>query len=282
MTTTHANITLWSNSLCAGSFEKECFAFLILAIIVVVTSSIIISHYMTKQKQLIRKQIEDEYRFSELQFKMLRSQLEPHFIFNSLNAIGSSIFQNENKKSYDFLQQFSKLMRITLANADKIYRTLNDEIECVKNYLSLEQFRFEKRFDYQINISKSVDLTSLIPKTIIQSYVENAIKYGLAEMPWKGLMTISITNDEKSLKVEIEDNGTLRKDSKHDFPDAVDHRISLMNEYVSLFNQLNTCKIETQVTNKTDDSGNLAGTSVIIKLPLKSIYNLIPKTDESI
>ncbi len=272
MTIPAVSISVVNTSHFAGFFEKEYIAFLILAISIVVIASMLISHYLTKQKQLIREQIRDENRFLELQYKMLRSQLQPHFIFNALNSIGSSIYQNDKEKSYDFLQQFSKLMRITFASADKINRSLNEEIECVKNYLSLEQFRFEKKLEFDVNICTSVDRTILIPKMIILNYVESAIKNGLAEMPWKGMLTIAISNDSGKLKIEIEDNNTPWDDSKSNLPDAIDNRFNLMTEYISMFNLLNKDKIDTLLTDKTDASGKVTGTSVILKLPIKSTY----------
>jgi len=248
-----------------------------LLVVILVSALVIVgvSHFMTRRTRIIREHLDGERRFAELQFKTLRNQLAPHFIFNALNAIGSSIYQNDKEISYDFLQQFATLIRSTLIHADKTYRTLNEEIEFVKNYLDLEKFRFENKFDYKIVIENGINPDILVPKMIIQTFAENAVKHGLVQKSGKGFLSIQLNLETDYLKIIIEDNGIGRVESLKYNTGSIGEGMEIIREFIALFNRFNEKKIHFDVHDISDDKGKIAGTSVIIKLPIDFTYNSI-------
>jgi len=234
-----------------------------------------ISYFMARRNRSIREHLDGERRFAELQFKTLRNQLAPHFIFNALNAIGSSIYQNDKEKSYDFLQRFATLIRSTLVHADKTYRTLNEEIDFVKNYLDLEKFRFENKFDYKIVTEPGISPDILVPKMIIQTFAENAVKHGLVQRSGKGLLTIQLNSENDYLKIKIEDNGIGRIESMKYNTGSTGKGMEIIREFIALFNRFNEKKIHFDVSDVSGEQGEISGTIVIIKLPVDYTYNSI-------
>jgi hypothetical protein len=257
---------------------QRWYFYLFVCLLIAGLTTLGVRYYMVSRNRKIRKQIDYEQRLAELQFKTLRNQLEPHFIFNALNAIGSSIYQNEKEQSYDFLQRFAKLIRVTLLHANKTYRTLNEEIEFVKNYLDLEQFRFGNKFEYKFNVQEGINPEMRIPKMIIQTFAENAIKHGLIQKSGKGMLLINITTEDDYTGITIDDNGLGRTESMKHNSDSTGKGLEIIKEYISLFNRFNDKKIHLLMMDKLDDSGMVAGTLVNIKIPNEFIFNSIPKS----
>jgi LytS/YehU family sensor histidine kinase len=208
----------------------------------------------------------------------LRNQLEPHFIFNALNAIGSSIYQNDKEKSYDFLQRFAILIRATLLHADKAYRTLGEEIDFVKNYLDLEQFRFENKFQYSIQIGDGIDTKTLVPKMIIQTFAENAVKHGLVQKSGKGQLSVLVSHEKDFILITVDDNGIGLTESQKFDTNSTGRGLVIIKEYIELFNRFNQNKISLDINEKHDGAGNVTGTLVKIKLPNNFSFNPNTKT----
>ncbi len=251
-----------------------------LFIMVVFTAIAIIgiSHFLARRTRIIRERSEEERRFAELQFKTLRNQLAPHFIFNALNAIGSSIYQNDKEKSYDFLQRFATLIRSTLIHADKTYRTLNEEIAFVRNYLDLEQFRFENKFNYTMILQEGIDPDIPVPKMIIQTFAENAVKHGLIQKTGKGFLKILVNSEPEGLKIIVEDDGIGRLESMKYNTNSTGKGMEIIKEFISLFNSFNEKKIQFEVHDVFSSAGVLSGTSVTILLPVDFTYNSLTTT----
>ncbi|MFZ4547463.1 MAG: histidine kinase [Bacteroidales bacterium] len=231
--------------------------------------------FLSRRTRILNQRNEVDRRFAELQFKTLRNQLEPHFVFNALNAIGSSIYQNDKEKSYDFLQRFAILIRATLLHADKTYRTLKEEIDFVKNYLDLEQFRFENKFQYEIKIEEGILLETLVPKMIIQTFAENAVKHGLVQKNGKGILSIAISSNEGFMLISIEDNGIGRTEALKRETSSTGMGLAIIKEYIALFNRFNENKIFLLISDKRDGYGKISGTLVTIKLPNNFTFNSI-------
>lgn len=156
------------------------------------------------QKQKRQKQEKEKI---QLQQQLLRTQMEPHFIFNTLSALQSFIRFDEKEKSIKYLSQFSKLLRSSLELSRQSYVPLDEELEAIENYLSLQQMRFEHSFNYEI-INRETDAeTTLIPPMLIQPFVENAIIHGIGSQSDKGKIVLEIIPDENYLAVKISDNG---------------------------------------------------------------------------
>jgi two-component system, LytTR family, sensor kinase len=158
-----------------------------------------------KKQQLLKQQEETEKRILEL--KAIRSQLNPHFIFNSLSSIQGLINSNKIDDANYYLAEFSNLMRNTLIESDKLYQTLQKEIELLETYLKLEQLRFQ--FEYEIKTDENIKTNEIeIPSLLLQPLVENAVKHGVSELREKGKVSILFFTTANNLIAEIKDNGS--------------------------------------------------------------------------
>jgi len=151
-----------------------------------------------------------------LALKSLRSQMNPHFIFNALNSVNSFIAINDERTANKYLSDFSLLMRAVLENSEEDFIPLEKEIELLKLYTKLEHFRFKDKFDYKIIIDENVKVDEFqIPPMLLQPYIENAVWHGLRYKTDKGQLSINITQVNKNeLKISITDDGIGRTKSK--------------------------------------------------------------------
>jgi len=161
-----------------------------------------------------RLALEKQYRESEL--KALKSQMNPHFIFNALNSIQEYIILNKKNEASDYLGKFADLIRTYLSHSDTGVISLQEEIESLRMYLDLESLRFEDTLSYEMHISDKLNKeTTHIPTMLIQPYVENALKHGLLHKKENRNLSVSFANSEgNNIQCIIEDNGVGRKKAK--------------------------------------------------------------------
>ncbi|AUC13901.1 hypothetical protein BTO06_01465 [Tenacibaculum sp. SZ-18] len=209
------------------------------------------------------------------QLENLRSQMNPHFIFNALNSIQDYIIINEKKLAREYLVRFARLIRLYLDQSRKKEILLEDELSTLKLYLELEQERFENGFDYEVNVDDNLELSSIyIPSLFIQPYVENALKHGLLHKTEDKKLEVSFTKDyeTKSLKCIILDNGIGRKAAskikEKRQKGHVSFATSANQKRVKLLNTAMSKNIQVKILDLYDKDGNSIGTKVIIKLPL--------------
>lgn len=144
----------------------------------------------------------------ELEQRLLRSQMDPHFIFNTLSSLQSFIRNNENERSIRYLNQFARLLRLSLENSREAFVPLQQEVEALKNYLSLQYMRFEDLFHYQVHLYEGYDEDDiLIPPMLVQPFVENAIQHGVQNLVKKGEIIVNIDKTDGILRCTVEDNG---------------------------------------------------------------------------
>ena len=149
---------------------------------------------------------------TELEMQALRAQMNPHFIFNSLNSINRFILQKNSAQASEYLTKFSRLMRMILQNSQASLISLESELESLELYLNLEVLRFDNHFDYKISVADDLDLSELkVPPLIIQPYVENAIWHGLMHKEEKGQLDIEVSQEDNYLFVKVIDNGIGRR-----------------------------------------------------------------------
>ncbi len=161
--------------------------------------------------------------------------MEPHFTFNVLNSISAVIMSEDRIQANTFLARFSVLIRNILDSSDKITRSLEKEIEFVKNYLELQKFRYKNRFDFSIEIDEEIDTTMPVPKMIIQTYAENAVKHGLFPLEKKGKLTIVITSTDDFFTICVEDNGIGRKKAAENKTKSTGKGMKIMKQYFEVF-----------------------------------------------
>jgi ligand-binding sensor domain-containing protein/two-component sensor histidine kinase len=225
-----------------------------------------------KNKQ--QKDFERKVEMSKIELKALRSQMNPHFVFNSLNSIQHYIFNSKSDEAVKYLNKFAKLMRVILNNSDKPTVAIEDDLEALKLYLELEQMRFEDKFEYRFEIDKNVDLDyDIMPPMLLQPYVENAILHGLTPRKEKGLLTIGIRNEEHFIICTIADNGIGRKRSaeiKRTMP-GTKHKsfgMKITEERLRILNEISFSQHRVTITDLENEDGTAAGTKVELYVPI--------------
>jgi len=176
-------------------FQKYVIVFIILAIII----ALILVYLLFKWKvALSKKKEETKRKFAETQLKSIRSQMNPHFLFNALSAIQNLINKNENERANHYLTEFSQLMRLTLDKSEKGLVPLSDEIASIEKYLELENLRF--KFNYNIKTDSKINASQVeIPAMLVQPFVENAIIHGINEIEGDKYLSVEFKLEEDYL-----------------------------------------------------------------------------------
>jgi sensor histidine kinase YesM len=228
--------------------------------------------YRIKQVEQTRQSIENE--MNKLRLTALRAQMNPHFIFNSLNSIRAYVISNEKKNASDFLNKFARLIRLILHYSSKDNITLKEELEAVTLYVELEQMRYRENFGFVMTVGEDIIQNKLlIPPLILQPYIENAIIHGLAPKSGEKRLLIEITRKEQTLQCVIRDNGVGRQYSANAHtnrnPQFKSVALEMTRKRIELaednFHGNENIKIIDLM-----DEGQPAGTEVRLKLPLKT------------
>lgn len=190
----------------------------------------------------------------------LRREMNPHFIFNSLNSVNQFIASNNELKANKYLSSYSHLMRNMMENSNKDFVSISLEVEQLKKYLELEKMRFPDKFDFEINIDDQLDAELVnVPNMLIQPNLENAIWHGLRYRDSKGLLKLSFIKTENHVLVEIEDNGIGIKQSKKlkTRHQSLHKSRGLKNirERIDLLNKIHKSDISFEVIEKESESG---------------------------
>ncbi|UZR96463.1 sensor histidine kinase [Chondrinema litorale] len=226
-----------------------------------------------KQNQIFDKLVQEK-KFTTLKLENLRSQMNPHFIFNALNSIQEYIINNQKNLASSYLVKFSRLIRIYLQHSQVNDVTLSAEIEALSLYLELEKIRFEEELKYHLEIAEGVNTKRIkVPSIFIQPYVENAIKHGLLHKKNNRKLEIKFELSECKTKLlcRIEDNGVGREAAQ---------RISARNSFhtsfatkaneerIDLYNLNRSNKISVEI-NDIKENNIALGTVVSISIPVK-------------
>lgn len=182
-------------------------------------------------RERLRKEKERKAKLN-LELRSIRSQLNPHFVFNALGSIQGLINTNEINKANQYLSEFSNLLRDSLKSSDKDFVPLENELKMIESYLRLEQLRFG--FQYKINVDDSLNTSEIqIPSLLIQPLIENAVKHGIAGMTENGKIAIDFSRKDKTMYIQINDNG-----KGFDLSDnSTGYGLKLTRERIHLLNQ---------------------------------------------
>lgn len=223
---------------------------------------ILLSHiqsYRLKQRQ------ETEKRIAFLQMKSIKNQIDPHFTLNILNSIGMLYSTTKNKKKANYLfGKYARLIRQTVVSSDQIIIPLADEIDFLRNYLDLEKFRNEDNFNYSVEIEENVNLQLKIPRMLIHTFVENAVKYGVKQREKDGFIKIYIHEKGGNYEIIIEDNGP---GINNDIPLGTGRGLQILGEMIELFYRLEKLKITYSLDNISGMNESVAGTRATITIP---------------
>lgn len=242
--------------------------FRIVAALVLIVVLIFIFNTRVKR---IRKKYEMEKLQASLQLTALRSQMNPHFIFNVMNSIRSFMQNNNLKAAEHYLISFSRLVRYTLDNSETQEVSLNEELTALNSYVDLEKQRFDNGFEFEVICDPDIDTTEItLPSLLLQPFVENSIKHGIARIQTMGRITIRIKKSGKALVVLIEDNGIGLKQNQINNLSSNGkmgpHGMSITFERIRAYNKAFNKSITADISNITNDSGEIVGTRVHLVL----------------
>jgi LytS/YehU family sensor histidine kinase len=225
-----------------------------------------------QQLESQRKEESLQHQATELEMQALRAQMNPHFIFNSLNSINMFILENNKLQASEYLSKFSRLVRLILQNSQEALIPLERELEALQLYLELESLRFENKCEYKISVSDDVDTTVMkVPPLIIQPYAENAIWHGLMHKKEKGHLEIELYL-EKILFCKITDDGIGRKEATElknkstSTHKSIGMRITA--DRIAMLQQQKQNRTFISITDLVLPDGSSGGTEVLLKIPL--------------
>ncbi|MCT2406320.1 tetratricopeptide repeat protein [Chryseobacterium antibioticum] len=247
---------------------KWYFGFLLLLIIL----AGIYFFFRNKERE---KTILLQKRLTEFQHKALHLQMNPHFVFNCLAAISSFIMQNDKDEAIKYLAKFSKLMRLTLDFSKESLITIDKEIESLKNYLELEQLRFNQKFEFKIIKDPLIEDDTALPSLLLQPYIENSVIHGVVPKEGQGLIQIHFSQTSESLICEITDNGIGIETSKKLKKNLVNVHTSMAMEIsqkrLETLEKLEKKKLNLTITEIKGENNTSEGTKVVLELPLEYI-----------
>lgn len=227
-----------------------------------------------KEAELNEKEAAFKLKISETEMAALRSQMNPHFIFNCLNSIQYFTARNESDKASEYLTKFSRLIRLVLENSKSERVTLENELETLRLYIEMEAMRFPQKLQYQIQLADQIESESIqIPPLLLQPFVENAIWHGLMHKNEGGTVRVVVEQPQHDLlHVEIIDDGVGRqKAAEYKSKSATKRKsfgMKITADRIAMINQLYKTHTQINVVDLTDTAGKPSGTQVIIQIPI--------------
>ncbi|MDD3875696.1 MAG: two-component regulator propeller domain-containing protein [Bacteroidales bacterium] len=258
------------------AWYKTWWFFSLLTILFIsIAVSIAVDRYqkIRNKHRLDKKMLAYEKQVFQLRQKALSAQMNPHFIFNTLNAIQNFILKNNTDKAILYMGKLSQLMRLILNSTSDTFIPVIDEVKVITHYLELEKIRFDNKFDYSINIDESIDSDFAgIPPMILQPFVENALLHGILQKDDKGKIIIQIKNyNSCNLVCIIEDDGIGREKAFQIKKESgMLHRsrgINITTDRLNLFDKLEEGTSRLIFTDIKDKNDKACGTKVEIILP---------------
>lgn len=229
--------------------------------------SFLLTYFLGKVYQYyIRRQYEDEKRITSLQVRAIEQQMSPHFTLSILNSIGNLYENHDTQKAQYYFGKYSKLLRITLISSGEIAVPLEDEIQFTQNYLELEQLRLNDGFSFQFIDNQDVPDIK-VPKFLIHTFVENAVKHGLFPIQGirEGVISLYLTEKKDVLQITIEDDGVGRIKAKDTKIYSTGKGLSILDEILELYQRFESKKISYKIEDKYTDREE-TGTRVIITI----------------
>ncbi len=218
------------------------------------------------------KSLKAEKRELAAQQKLLRSQLNPHFLFNALNSIQQYIYlQKEPKLVADYLAKFSRLTRRILHNSNQDLIELREEVDFLRDYMDLQKLRFDVPFEYSIHVDEELfDEEIKIPPMFTQPFIENSIEHGILNKKEKGKIDIHIAKNDDQIQIELTDNGigidkSIFKKKNHEHRSMA---INLTKDRLKAFDKKLRTKTDLIIKDLAGMDETITGTQVTLKLPI--------------
>ncbi len=233
----------------------------------VVFSFVFFLFYRQSRERQVRNQA------MELELRALRAQMNPHFMFNCLNAIYQCIHEGKPDVAGNYILKFSFLTRRILENSFHRWITLEDDIEMLKAYLDLEQLRTDEKFSYEFKIEPSLDVSDLlVPMLLVQPFVENSIWHGFRQIDRKGHIIVSVTTNDHQLKYIIEDNGSNSVVGKENIEGKTSLGTSLVMEQLRAITKIENENAYLEAKDILNVQSEYCGKHVTVYLPLRTRF----------
>lgn len=258
--------TLTSTQLENIQLRNNFQTYIIIGFILIIILAGVIIFYRWNHAKIMQQQ-----REAEMSQTLLRTQMNPHFVFNAMSVIQSYIYENDTQNSSKFLVNFSRLMRLILENSPKEEIPIETEEEILRKYLETQKLRFEDRFNYYIDIQEELhNEGAMIPPMITQPFIENSIEHGQLHTIEGGFIRISFEKVNDMLEITIEDNGIGRKGAENN-KKSKDHKSMAMQITQDRISNLNK-KYRTDGTLFVEDYNKVlqTGTKILISLPYRT------------
>jgi LytS/YehU family sensor histidine kinase len=242
------------------------------ALLLMIVIGVIISIIYKRRRDKEQLTTDFKKQLAQAETKALRAQMNPHFIFNSLNSINSFVMDQKHEIASDYLIKFSKLIRLILDNSRSETISLEKELETLKLYVILEAARFDNKFKCVYHVAEDVDTHSImIPPMLLQPFVENAIWHGLMQKEGEGTITIELKmKNEELLNISISDDGIGREKAaelKSKSATHKSHGLKVTSQRIEMMNKLNSTGAQVHIIDLKDAQGNATGTMVELVIP---------------
>jgi len=236
------------------------------ALVIIVSALLFVSWFR-------RKRLKSEQKTVALEQKLLRSQMNPHFIFNSLASIQNFIYKEKREDAGEYLSRFSRLVRNILDNSREEFVPLEKEIETITHYLELQKLRYAGKFVYHIQTDPGIDPENTwIPPMLAQPFIENSIEHGIKHKVTTGKIEIRFNLENDLIRFEVEDDGVGREKAREiEFYQNQTHKplaTSITQERLSALNKKLRTKIEMEIIDLKNALGEATGTKVTFGIPL--------------
>ena len=228
----------------------------------------------------IQAKLNARHRQMESEQKLLRSQMNPNFIFNALVSIQSFIYNNESDKAAKYLTRFARLIRLVLSNSREEFVTLRREIDMLENYLSLQKMRFENKFEYALIVDPLLDPEFIkIPPMLAQPFLDNAIELGIFGMNQPGFIELSILENDHNIIFQVFDNGNMRQNNQVKSENI--HKsdaLQITKERIKHLNHKHASKITFSIIQLKDKNDQVSGTIASLVIPEKRFSPILTRT----
>jgi ligand-binding sensor domain-containing protein len=245
----------------------------VIGLLTIGTAIVLFRMMVSRARRQEKMKADFEHQLSEIQMQALRAQMNPHFLFNSLNSIKYYAISKSKDETATYLSKFALLVRNILTNSKSRTISLKEEVDALRLYIEIEHMRLEGKFEYTIDIDSSIPIRQVqIPPMILQPFVENAIWHGLMHKEGKGMLRVHIQDMGRQIQCVIEDNGIGRVRSAELRKSQMEHRKSegmqITADRIALINRIYQINTEVDVIDLQHPDGTAAGTRVVIHVPL--------------
>ena len=247
----------------AATYLVDYFAIKIFVLLLVAAAFYI---YHIVQTKRTRKALAEQSELYQLKINLIKSSLDPHFLFNAINSVSYSMNKNDVGKAQENLSALTKLMRTALTDIDGFGHELSEEISFIKSYLALEKFRFNEKFNYTVKVMPYVNDMAKVPAFLIFCFVENALKKGVLSKADGGNVVVNIDEDptDKTIIARVSDDGLYRN-----LADKANqtHNTNVANALIDKLNAQNEQKISVNYSANGNTNGEPQGCVVELKIP---------------